>query len=293
VSVFPAFDPATHTPQPPVPAGGCDSQVHVFSPDTVRYPTTGKHLYEPPAGSMADAMRMHAALGCSRGVVVQATIYGTDNRLMADSIRGKANYRGVAIVDDSVDDTELQRLHDCGVRGARFNFAQFLGIVPTADEFRRAARRIARLGWHARVHSSGDELLEIAPLLHAAADVLPIVIDHMAHLEFDRGLRQPAMNTALELLRHPNVWVMLSSGDRSSAFHRNWDDAVPFGRTLFEAVPDRSIWCTDWPHVRYRKPMVNDGDLVELMYRFLPDIALRKAVLVDNPGRLMEFAIDE
>jgi 2-pyrone-4,6-dicarboxylate lactonase len=238
---------------------------------------------------MEDAMRMHAALGCSRGVVVQATIYGTDNRLMADSIRGKRNYRGIAIVNDSVDDEELQRLHDCGVRGARFNFAQFLGIVPSAEDFRRAVKRIARFGWHARIHSSADELLDIAPLLHAAADVLPLVIDHMAHLKFDRGLQQPAMKIALDLLRHPNVWVMLSNGDRSSVMQRDWHDAVPFGQAFFEAAPDRSIWCTDWPHVVYRMPMVNDGDLVELMYRFLPCIALRKAVLVDNPGRLMDF----
>jgi predicted TIM-barrel fold metal-dependent hydrolase len=195
-------------------------------------------------------------------------------------------------VDDSVDDTELQRLHDCGVRGARFNFAQFLGIVPSAADFRRAVRRIAPLCWHARIHSSGDELLDIAPLIAAAADVLPVVLDHMAHLEFDRGLEQPAMKRALQLLSHPNVWVMLSSGDRGSALHRNWDDAVPFGRTFFEVAPDRSIWCTDWPHVRYRKPMVNDGDLIELMYRFLPDIALRKAVLADNPARLMGFTND-
>jgi predicted TIM-barrel fold metal-dependent hydrolase len=25
--------------------------------------------------------------------------------------------------------------------------------------------------------------------------------------------------------------------------------------TVRGAAPDRAIWCTDWPHVQYRKPM--------------------------------------
>ncbi len=287
MSEFPPFEAATRGPQPPVPPGSCDSQVHVFSPDVERYPPSGKRIYDPPLGSMEDATRMHRALGMERGVVVQATIYGADNRLMADSITGRANYRGIAIVDDSVSDDELVRLHAAGVRGARFNFARFLGLVPTADEFRRAIKRIGDLGWHARVHTSGDELLEVEGLLREVT--IPIVIDHMAHLEFGRGLEQPAMLAALDLLKDENWWVMLSSGDRSSAQARDWSDAVPFGQRFFEAAPDRAIWCTDWPHVRYRKPMVNDGDLVELLYRYLPGAEARTKVLADNPARLMGF----
>ncbi len=287
MSVFPPFDAATRTPVPAVPAHSCDAQVHVFAQDTVRYPPAGKRVYDPPLGSMGDAMRMHAALGCTRGVVVQATIYGTDNRLMADSIAGRANYRGIAIIDDSVDDAELARLDAAGVRGARFNFASFLGLVPTAAEFRRSIARITELGWHARVHTSGDEILEVADLLREAT--CPVVLDHMAHLDFALGLDQPAFLLALELLRDEKFWVMLSSGDRGSVQEREWTDAVPFGQRFYAAAPDRSIWCTDWPHVRYRKPMVNDGDLIELLYRFLPDDAAHTRVLVTNPARLMGF----
>jgi 2-pyrone-4,6-dicarboxylate lactonase len=291
LSEFPPFDAATRSPVPAVPAKSCDSQVHVFAQDVMRYPPAGKRVYDPPLGSMEDALRMHRALGMTRGVVVQATIYGTDNRLMADSIAARPNYRGVAIIDDSVSDAELLRLHDAGVRGARFNFAAFLGIVPSADEFRRSIRRIAELGWHARIHTSGDELLDVAGLLREAP--CPIVLDHMAHLDFTRGLEQPAFRLALELLEDPKFWVMLSSGDRSSTQEHTWSDAVPFGQRFLEAAPDRSIWCTDWPHVRYRKPMVNDGDLVELLYRYLPRPECAKDVLADNPARLMGFGDDD
>ncbi len=55
--------------------------------------------------------------------------------------------------------------------------------------------------------------------------------------------------------------------------------------------PSRAIWGTDWPHVLYRKAwMVNDGDLVDLLARYVPDEAARNRILVDNPQKLYEFS---
>jgi predicted TIM-barrel fold metal-dependent hydrolase len=36
-------------------------------------------------------------------------------------------------------------------------------------------------------------------------------------------------------------------------------------------------------------PMPNDGDLCDLLTSWIPDAALRKQVLVDNPARLYGF----
>jgi hypothetical protein len=33
----------------------------------------------------------------------------------------------------------------------------------------------------------------------------------------------------------------------------------------------------------------NEGDLLELLYRFAPDLATRKKILVDNPAQLFGF----
>lgn len=61
------------------------------------------------------------------------------------------------------------------------------------------------------------------------------------------------------------------------------DDVVALGRALAEAAPGRAIRGTDWPHVIYRKErMVNDGDLVGLLARLVPDDAARTRILVDN-----------
>jgi predicted TIM-barrel fold metal-dependent hydrolase len=71
----------------------------------------------------------------------------------------------------------------------------------------------------------------------------------------------------------------------------DWDDAVPFGQAYVEAAPDRLIWGSDWPHVRWRKSrMPNDAELVELLYRYVDhDACLIDKILVQNPARLHGF----
>ena len=283
---FPAFEPNTRPPDHAAPAGSCDAQIHVFG-DPLKYPARSGRIYEPPTGSIDDAKRMHRSLDIECGVIAQATIYGTDHRLLLDVLRGETNYKGVAIVDDSVSEGDLDRLHAAGIRGARFNFARFLGIVPSQATFRRSIARIAERGWFAKIHASGDELLEIAGLLRPLR--LPVMLDHLGHLDFARGLDQPACRFVMELLRQDNWWMMLGNGDRFSLQGYPWDDSIPFAQAFVAAAPDRIVWCTDWPHVRYRRAMVNDGDLLDLLYRSVPDAGLQRKILVDNPRRIFGF----
>ena len=283
---FPPFERNTRTPDPLPPRGSCDGQIHVFA-DPAVYPASSARIYDPPRASFEDARQVHRALGIDRGVIAQATPYGTDHRLLLDVLAGQKNYKGVAVIDDSVSDKELLRLHETGVRGARFNFAKFLQIVPSTDGFRRSIARIQELGWFAKIHGAGDEILEHEQLFRPLT--LPVLIDHMGHVDFSRGLKQPACAFILDLLKNHGWWMMISNGDRFSEQGPPWDDAIPFAQAFVEAAPDRAIWGTDWPHVRYRRKMPNDADLLELFYRAVPDLTLRRRILVDNPARLFGF----
>jgi predicted TIM-barrel fold metal-dependent hydrolase len=60
---------------------------------------------------------------------------------------------------------------------------------------------------------------------------------------------------------------------------------MPFAAALAKAAPDRVLWGTDFPHPNV-KIMPNDGELVDLFALTIPDEALRKRILVDNPTRL-------
>ena len=109
------------------------------------------------------------------------------------------------------------------------------------------------------------------------------------HPDLRKGLDQPMIKMLLNLLRNENWWVSISNEDRFSAENQDWGDALPLAQMLLEAAPDRSIWCTDWPHVQYTKPMPNDAELVEFLYQVAPDPVQRQNILVDNPARLLAF----
>jgi predicted TIM-barrel fold metal-dependent hydrolase len=280
---FPQFERNTRTPTRRAPAGSWDCQVHVFG-DLQTYPPWPGRKYDAPPAHIEDMQRMHRTLGIERGLIVQPTTYGTDHSLLLDLLALEKTYVGAAIIDDATTDAELRRLHEGGVRSARFNFAKFLGIAPSPATFARAIDRIAELGWVAKIHAVGSEYLDIAELLRGLR--LPTVIDHLGHFYFKDGMEQPVIPVLLDLLKRENVWIMLSNADRRSATGYPWDDALPFLRRFLEAAPDRSIWGTDWPHTHYQGRMPNDADLLELLYRVAPDPETQADILVRNPDRL-------
>jgi predicted TIM-barrel fold metal-dependent hydrolase len=283
---FPEYDCNTRVPNPLPPPGSCDCHLHVFA-DARRYPPAPSATYDPPDATFSDLERMHRTLGIERAVIVQASIYGTDNSLMVDTLAGRKNYRGVAVIDDTTGDAELARMDAAGVRAARFNFAKFLGLVPPTESFRRNVERVKPLGWHVKIFGDYDEYKDHIPFLRASG--VTVVLDHMARVDFRRGLDQPAMRLARNLLKDERWWIMLSGQERHSASDYPWDDTVAFARAFVEAAPDRVIWSTDWPHVRFRRKMPNDADLLEMLYRYVPDAAMRRKILVDNPARLYGF----
>jgi 2-pyrone-4,6-dicarboxylate lactonase len=280
----------TRAPIPAMPPGAWDCQAHVYG-DPARFPPRRTSAYPPPPARFEDLHAMAKALGLDHVSIVQASVYATDHSVLLDALaRGPGGtyqgvtYRGIAIVTDDVTDHQLLRLHEAGVRGARFNFWKRLNVTPTVPEFRRALERISPFGWHARVHVTAPELLELKDVFGSVKT--PIVLDHQGHLLCSEGLGQPGHLAVLELLQRENWWIMLSQGDRNSATEQPWDDSLPFTRAYFAAAPDRAVWATDWPHPEYPKTPVNDAELVELIYRCLPDADDVRAVLAHNPARL-------
>lgn len=273
-----------------LPPGSCDSQFHVYG-DRALYPVRHDNpLYEAPFAPLARATAMHAALGFERVVLVQATVYKTDHSLLLDSLTQltTARARGIAIIDDNVSDDYLERLHRAGVRAARFNFQKRLGVVPSLETFHRQVARVRELGWFIKIFAGPNELPELVPEI-AKCD-LPVVFDHMGHLNFGLGVDQPAMKLLCGILAQDNRWLMLSNGHRGSQLGAPWDDAVPFGLKFYETAPERVIWGSDWPHIGSRGgPMPDDGELVKLALRYLPDAAAVERVFVKNPARLFGF----
>lgn len=291
---FKAWDRATRMPDPPPPAGSCDCQFHIYG-DPQRYPPSAAATYPPIAASFADAVAMHAAMGFSRGVIVHSSIYGSDHRLLIDTLENlgpdlRGRYRATAIVEDDVSDSELQRLDAAGVCAARLNIAKMFGVTPSKSAAMRTIDRVRELGWHVRLHVRGDDLLEFSDVLKTVRDI-DLVIDHMGHVDLSQGVDGAVCRWILAMLERDNWWIMVSNGNRDSREEAGWDDAVPVGHAYVAKAPDRVIWATDWPHPMWTKRMMNDAEEVELLYRYVDnDAALLRKILVDNPVRLHRFA---
>ncbi len=282
-----APDPDTRKPDYRPPPGACDAHCHIFGPGDV-YPYAPDRSYTPPDAPLSRFKELQATLGLERAVLVNASCHGTDNTVVLDAIaQSGGKYRGVANVDASIADAELERLHEGGIRGIRFNFVQHLGGTPDLDVFEKLVRRVKPLGWHVVLHFDAADLVEFDTLLRGLP--VPFIIDHMGRVPTTDGLEQRPFKILLETARIENCWVKICGAERISSAGPPFTDAVPFAQAILEATPDRTLWGTDWPHPNIKKHMPNDGDLVDLIPKFMPDEALQRKVLVDNPHRLYGF----
>ena len=282
-----APDPNTKVPAYKPPPQACDAHCHIFGPGDV-YPYAPDRSYTPPDAPLSRFKELQKTLGLERAVLVNASCHGDDNSVILDAIaQSGGKYLGVANLADDTSDIELEMLHDRGIRGARFNFVQHLGGTPDLRVFDDLVHRVAPLGWHVVLHFDAKDLIEFGDMLRKLP--VPFIIDHMGRVPTKDGLEQKPFRILLETARMETCWVKICGAERISSAGPPFHDAVPFAQAILEVAPERTLWGTDWPHPNIRKHMPNDGDLVDLIPHFMPDPALQRLVLVDNPGRLYGF----
>lgn len=286
----PAFD---------VPAGACDCHTHLFG-DPARFPFWSGRTYTPPSSSVADWEAIHRALHIDRGVIVQPSVYGTDNRCTLDAIRQLGDRaRGVAVVAEDATEADLDALNRGGVRGIRLNLETFgIGDPAAASEgLRRALVRLAHRPWHIQlfVRSSLVPTIESAVL----ASSLPIVFDHFGGVRADAGLNDPGFQALVRLVRAGKAYVKVSGAYRASVSGApDYADVRPFARALIEANSARVLWGSDWPHPDSRRHdiseispdlPIDDVAVMNQLAVWAPDASVRRTILVDNPARLYGF----
>ena len=274
------------SPRHPVPPGACDAHAHVLGPYS-SFPLAEDRTYESPELPVTEYLRMLDAIGFTRGVVVTASAYGTDNGAMLQALRASpSRLRGVAVVDARTPSAALVAMNSVGVRGARFaRFPGFSGTVDL-DELDRIAPQLREMGWHAQIWTLLGRFVPIANRL--LGHRLPLVLDHMAFIDVRKGIADAGFQAVLRLLGEGRVWVKLIAY-RLSRGVADYEDVRPFHDALVAANPDQLVWGSDWPHVHMTSGMPDDGYLVDLFEGWVPDALRRQKILVDNPRRLYGF----
>jgi len=284
-------DPNPRKPRLKLPPRACDTHAHIMGPKA-RYAYSPTRIYTPPDCLLPDYVKLLATLGVERAVLVQPSVYGTDNTVMLEAMKAAGDrFRGVAVVAEDVSGAELKQLDAAGVRGVRVNIVDVKdrkpGTLPM-DSLEKLAQRVAPLGWHMEFLMHADEFPDLDRSF--AGFPVEIVLGHLGYMKTDKGLDHPGFRALLRLMKSGRAWVKLTGPSRiTTSGGLPYADVVPYARALLEANPERVIWGTDWPHVIIKTPMPNDGDLADLLSDWIPDARMREQVLVHNPAGLYGF----
>jgi D-galactarolactone isomerase len=272
-------------PRLALPPGATDTHMHVYHAETPPAPG-GPAL---PGDFREEQYRaMRERLGLARVVVVQPNAYRFDNRVALAALRALApGAKGIAVVDETTPEAELERLTRAGIAGQRFfqlpwgaaGFERMHGIMARVHPF----------GWHANLQLDGREL----PQWEDAIRRLPgrFVIDHIGKFLEPVAPEHAAFRSLLRLLDTGRCWVKLSGAyETSKTGAPEYADVARLARALVAHAPERMLWASNWPHPSAPRDQVpDDADLLDLLLDWAPDAATRRRIFTDNPAELYGF----
>lgn len=285
------------------PPGAWDSHCHVVDEDT--FPLHPLHPYRPKKATLTDLQSFHKSLGIDHACLVAFSVYHTDNRCILDAVtRLNGKGRAVACIDtETITDSELQHLHDAGVRGIRLNLRTRRDKVD-CEAIRLAARRIRHLGWILQVYVALEQIRELTPIVPELG--VTVCIDHLGEPDPSRGpaRTQPGYDEFMDLLRSGTVWTKLSGTYRFP----DLEELDEYVAEILRVAPDRVVWASDWPHSGGVQANPK-GDRNQVQdYRKIDDVAwvarcrewcrrveggtgdrLARKIWVDNPRRLWQY----
>jgi predicted TIM-barrel fold metal-dependent hydrolase len=248
-----------------------DLHTHIISPDTDRYPARplggarSSWSAERPA-TLDELLRELDKAGVDKAAVVQAaTMYGFDNRYLADSLAEHADRLiGVCSIDLVAADVLAQIDHWIGQRnfaGVRIRAADGSTPVPAAaslddPRLEPAWSRLEtdRIPVCIQMHSHHAPVLETVLRRHPG---LVVALDHGARPRLDGGPPYAGLSELCTLVRYPNVYLKITPVTiRRAAAEPGGDPAKLISRLVEGFGADRIAWGSNFP--------ASQGSLAEL-----------------------------
>jgi D-galactarolactone isomerase len=268
------------------PPGACDTHMHFYDK---RYPRAPTATMDPPDALVRDYLKLRKRLGIERNIVVQPSVYGTDNRCTLEGMAALGeSARGVAVVDQTVSDVELERLTKLGIRGIRFHMLAG-GVLPW-EILEEMSSRVANFGWHVQLQFDGRTFADREALIKRVKGTL--VIDHVGKFLEPVSIDHEAFRILLRLVENGRTYVKLSAPyEVSKIGPPHYDDVGALAKKLVQTAPDRMLWATNWPHptpsIVGGKP--DDAVLLDMLLDWAPDEMTQRKILAENPARLYGF----
>ncbi|KAI9769923.1 MAG: hypothetical protein M1840_003632 [Geoglossum simile] len=267
--------------------------MHVIGPPS-KYPVCPTAKYTPPTHLLSSALAFEASLGIPNLVLVQPSIYGTDNSCLLDSLRilGPKRGRGVVVFDpERVTKGEIEEWHRLGVRGVRVNLKSIGGEMD-GKLVRKYADVIRGRGWVVQIYVDMETVACLEKVIPELG--VKVCFDHFGSPNIPPLSSQPRPNKTpyddpyalpgflplISLLRQGSTYIKISGAYRVSTDLQAYSDLEPLALELIRvAGTNRLVFATDWPFTRFEgvdiRPFVDkvigwcngDEELVERLFR--------------------------
>lgn len=284
-----------------LPDGSCDCHLHILGPEEL-YPFSEHRLYTPMNALVPAAMQFLSQQGLSRAVIIQPSVYGTDNRCTIDALNDfPIETRAIAVVDPSISIEDLTDLHQKGIRGIRLNsinwtatelWERYIAYQPLFDH-------MAQLNWHFEFYVGSQVYPTLFKIIENSS--VDLVLDHLGGAFRENELPEERLKGLDKFGSTGKVWIKLSGFYRL----RDTDADVSSYHTiinhLLSMMSDRLIWGSDWPHTpdnRTRREAakktlpfqdIDTRQQLLMVRNLVQDKKIRQKLFVENPQILYDF----
>ncbi|KAF3925304.1 hypothetical protein ABW20_dc0107692 [Dactylellina cionopaga] len=251
------------------------------------YPLHPSRPYTPKPALLSSLTQFHANLhpNITHPVIVSLSVYANDNRCLLGALSDlKASNkvaRGVVTVDPlTITDSELEEMHNLGVRGVRLNLKSSLVQLSKSEFEKKLYQYSERLkplkSWALQIHLELGQVALIEDFIPKLG--VTVIIDHLGHptdkkqaLQYQEGYKE-----FMGLLSRGMVYTKLSGIDRFRNLIKFSDQIA---KNVVAAAPDQVVWATDWPHTggATRSPS-GDRTKVQEFRQVDDDVMLKRAV---------------
>ncbi len=233
-----------------------DAHVHVWTPDTVRYPLAGSFKAEDmkPASFTPDELFKHCKpAGVGRINLIQMSFYGFDNSYMLDMIAKYPDvFVGTAVINPLGRDParEMDELARRGVRAFRIHpklTKQPIEQWLRAEGYQKMFAAGARNNQAMACLIGTDALPELDRMCKEYPET-PVIIDHLARIGADGVIRDEDVDRLCAMARHKKVMLKVGAFYALGKKKPPYEDLIPLIKKAVSAFgPRRCMWESDCP----------------------------------------------
>jgi predicted TIM-barrel fold metal-dependent hydrolase len=258
-----------------------DAHVHVWTPDTARYPLApgfNKENMKPASFTPQELFEHCKPAGVGRVNLIQMSFYGFDNSYMLDMIAKYPDvFVGTAVINPLGKDParEMDELAKKGVRAFRIHpklSEQPIDKWLRGEGFKKMFAAGARNNQAMACLIGPDALAELDRMCTEYPDT-PVIIDHLCRIGADGEIREKDVERLCSMAKHKKVMLKVGAFYALGKKKPPYDDLNPLIKKAVSAFgPRRCMWESDCPfQVQGEHTYQASVDLVLRRLDFLSD----------------------